>query len=61
MLFKNEALLQTYPTSWLVERFRKFCAVKLPAELESLTFGMLYDDNDDNERVVDEVVLSDED
>lgn len=61
VMFKNEALLQTYPTSWLVKRFRKFCADELPAELEDLTFGMLYDDNDDNERVVDEVVLSDED
>jgi hypothetical protein len=45
----------------LVKRFRKFCLDSLPDELKNLTFGMLYDDNDDNEKVIDEVVLSNED
>ena len=61
ILFRNEALTKTYPTSYFLKRYKKFCNDNLPEELASLTFGMLYGDNDDNEAVIDEVVLSDED
>ena len=61
ILFKNEALIMTYPTSYLLKRYQRFCIDNLPKELANLTFGMLYGDNDDNEKVIDEVVLSDED
>lgn len=59
-MFKNEALIYTYPTSYFLDRYHKFCEENLPDELVGLTFGMLYGTNDDNERVIDEVVLSDE-
>lgn len=61
VLFKNEALIHTYPTSYFLKRYRKFCQEHLSVGLADITFGMLYDDANDNEKVIDEVVLSDED
>ncbi len=58
-MFKNEALLRTYPTSWFVKRFKKLCHNILPAELADVSFGQLYGTSEPD-KVVDEVLLSDE-
>lgn len=56
--FRNEALLRTYPTKYLISRFKKFCKSELPLELISAKFGQLYG-NDENGLIIDDIVLSD--
>lgn len=59
IMFKNEALLRTYPTSYFIKKFKKFCIDELPSELCNLSFGQLYG-NADEDLVVDDIILSDE-
>lgn len=59
LLFRNEALLRTYPTSYFVKRFKRLCQDLLPKELVDVSFGQLYG-TDEPEHVIDEVLLSDE-